>query len=319
MMSDIITARRLSITSFSQITAYREHPSAFKTEYRRPVDAANHTAIYAPVHTLTHLDFPWRGSTDLNVLANFYCQPVVARCAILDCSDKQNVLLPNLLKSRKGLFAPDSSYPLLDLERVQSGRNLWLLIRQLEITLEEIQVQLEQLGQTALKDTILLFWTSWPSLFNPHLGAFNHPSLEGVAAYLCHPYLTRPTIEWLLGQGCIGIGHDVPSFEHPLFFAKIGGVQPIVQEARDEADAELSLDRERDEGNPLEKRVFYDCFLRIGGRTGDVEPRRYYLRNLRLEAVAAKPKTLAGTITVVPIPVLRDRAGVACEVFFQGE
>lgn len=307
---------RISINIFKEITPYRGHPPAIQAEYQHAIDVAYYSTLFLPIHALTHLDFPWREAGVDPQLVESYSQPVTLPTIILNLTDHKDVLTPYLIQRNHSFLTSGEPYPQLDIGHIVDGESLWLLIQELEITKEQIQTKLEILGQPDLDGSLLLFWTDWSS-FNPYEANFNHPALEGTAAYLCHPYLTRATLEWLIGQGCIGLGHDMPSLENPLFYAKSAGVHPLTRDAREVAHTEFVI-REGYEGhNPLKERTVFNYFLKIGGSLGELEPRRYYLRNLRMDSINDNPISTTGNCTIVPIPVLKDRAAVVCEVYFQ--
>lgn len=157
--------------------------------------------------------------------------------------------------------------------------------------------------------------TDWAFEFNIYTSNFNNPFIEGRAAFLCHPFLDKQALNELLASGLFGLGHDLPSLEHPLYYAEGGDVDPVVRHAR-----ELAIRYEE----ISEHRVFHHSFLRLKRPSTNGEIGRYYLKNLNLSSVDEPSRSgdqldMVGRLLIVPIPLLQDSRGVACEAFFQPE
>ncbi|MGB9594593.1 MAG: cyclase family protein, partial [Anaerolineae bacterium] len=154
----------------------------------------------------------------------------------------------------------------------------------------------------------VLFRTDWVFRFNRYGNSYNNPALEGLAAFLCHPYMDSEALEWLADRGITALGHDLPSFENPLYYAVGGDVHPVVRQAR-----QIAMERQPQ----FDRKVFQGMWLRP--MESEAQAKRRYLKNLNLHPLAEAMqgrRVLTGWLAVVPVPILQDRGGVACEVFF---
>lgn len=304
MEFDFSRAVRVSL-EYRQITGLRGHPNPFVSVYRHATEPDYYAAYFLAVHGLTHLDLPPSGSvapSDPRDLG-----PQVRRAVVLDFSDRQKILEPVLVRDSTDPL--DAASCLLDMKLVKDGEFLWLLIQQLTIKVEDVEDVWKGMptGED-MSEWFVLFRTDWVFRFNRYGTSYNNPALEGYAAFLCHPYIDSDALDWLTDRGITALGHDLPSFENPLYYAVGGDVHPVVQQAR-----QIALERQPQ----FERKVFREMWLRPTG--SEAENRRCYLKNLNLRPLAEAmqdKRVLPGRLAVVPVPVLQDRGGVACEVFF---
>jgi len=303
---DFSRAVRISL-EYRQITGLRGHPSPFVSVYRHATDMDYYAAYFLAVHGLTHLDLPHADALTPSVAANL--SPQIRRAVVLDFIGKQKVLEPVLVRDSTDPL--DAQTCLLDMKVVKDGEFLWLLIQQLAIRVDDLEEVWKGIpADEDLSDWFVLFRTDWIFRFNRYGNSYNNPALEGWAAFLCHPYIDPEALNWLAERGITALGHDLPSFENPLYYAIGGDVHPVVRQAR-----QIAMERTPH----FEQKVFQSLWL----RQADAEEggQRCYLKNLNLHPLAEameKPKrrVIAGRLAVVPVPVLQDREGVACEVFF---
>lgn len=305
---DFSQATRISL-DYRQITGLRGHPSPFVSIYRHATDPDYYAAYFLPVHGMTHLDLALAESPAASPSAEGVA-PQVRRAVVLDFTHKQKILEPVLVRDTTDPLGAETC--LLDARIVKDGEFLWLLIEHLGIGVDELEAAWKEIPQREdLGDWFILFRTDWFFRFNRYGSSFNNSALEGWAAFLCHPYMSFDGLKWLSGRGIRALGHDLPSFEHPLYYAVGGDVHPVVRQAR-----QIALEREPQ----FERKVFQGMWLREA--SDEMGGARYYLKNLNLHPLAQTMqgrRALAGRLVVVPIPVIQDRRGVACEVFFLPE
>lgn len=301
---DFSRAVRVSL-EYRQVTGLRGHPSPFTSVYRHATDMDYYAAYFLPVHGLTHLDLPEANSLTASPAANL--TPQVRRAVVLDFTGKQEILEPVLVRDPTDPL--DAKSCLLDMKVVKDGEFLWLLIQQLAIQVDELEDVWKGMppGED-MSDWFVLFRTDWVFRFNRYGTSYNNPALEGWSAFLCHPYIDSDAVEWLSDRGITALGHDLPSFENPLYYAIGGDVHPVVRQAR-----QIAMERQP----RFERKVFQSIWLRPA--ESEPQSKRCYLKNLNLhplaEAMQGK-RVLTGKLAVVPVPILQDRGGVACEVFF---
>lgn len=314
-------AHRLSI-NFLELTPLREHPPAFSVPYGW--GSEQYTSFYLPVHILTHMDLPWLDNPSSAVMHFNFRPQLFTNVVILDFTDKQVTLKEKLLRDvaiEEGKppspFSRYASY--LDFKRIGEAKPYLEIFKSLAITTEELIGRLEQMGgKPSLRDTVILLRTDWSFEFNRYSSSYNNSTLEGRAAFLCHPYMSRKTVAELVEAGLSALGHDLPSLENPLYYADKGDIHPF---------AIWSREQFKKEDRQFSKKVFRDVFLKLDSRPPKGEISRYYLKNLDFSSLfseAAEPVEpgtahARGRLLVVPIQILRDATGVACEVFFERE
>ena len=301
---DFLNAHRLSL-DFQEIVAFRGHPQTLVFPYSHLLGESRHAVVALPVHAMTHRDFPFNEETEM-FLRDF--SPIVKDAVILNFSEKLMVI-------EEFLFSGDDIFqerlPFLNHFKIKSAKELWDIIKKLGITKDEIQSRLVQADiSDNLGDFFLLFKTDWLAKFNRHKISYNNPFLEGVSAFLCHPYLHPDAVNWLKDRGVKYIGHDLPSFENPLMYAVGGIVSDLVNKARVMADEYLkSLNTQWS----INKRIFGSIFNVY--KEGEEAP--VYIKLIDLSKLERPVETtLRGRVAVIPIPPLSDPVGVACEVYF---
>lgn len=304
MEFDFSRAVRVSL-EYRQVTGLRGHPSPFVSVYRHATDMDYYAAYFLAVHGLTHQDLPQADSLTGDAAASF--SPQVHRAVVLDFTGKQEVLEPLLVMDSTDPLGAKSC--LLDMKVVKDGEFLWLLIQQLAIQVDDLEEVWKSMPTAEdMSDWFVLFRTDWVFRFNRYGSSYNNPALEGWAAFLCHPYMDSEALEWLSDRRITALGHDLPSFENPLYYANGGDVHPVVRQAR-----QIAMERQPQ----FERKVFQSIWLRP--TESATQAKRRYLKNLNLHPLAEAMqgrRVLTGKLAVVPVPILQDRGGVACEVFF---
>lgn len=314
MQFDFKGAYRLSL-DFPDLTALRGHPETLRVPYTSPREMVDYFSLFLPIHTMTHIDLPWYIDTTLDSVS-LNLEPMTFRAVILDFSGKQQELHPYLAT---GSNVDYSAY--LEIGSSSLKNPFWQLIQKLKITSDDVLSRIEELATDIdIAQTIILIRTDWARAFNRYGASFNNPALEGRAAYLCHPWMDMESVSALVSSGVRAIGHDLPSLENPLFYATGGDLHPVVEQAR--KIAATSDDR-------FEERTFHNFFLKVTRPTRRDTIERFYIKNLKLSHVTTHNKKdtfipdsyskshLLGTLLIVPLPMLQDPYGVACEVFFR--
>ena len=309
------SAVRISL-NLGETPIARGHPAPFTGLYKRLEGGQPHAVVCAPVHSMTHRDFPLNKRDGLRIAST---SPVEMSAIILDFRAKKRVLSHHLLAAGESAELPEITgpepIPFLNLASMSGAQDLVALIRDLAITKEEIRNALEDAGvRDRLSSHMLVFRTDWLREFHRHRVSYGNPFLEGHSAYLSHPYLSPGAAEWLRELGLRAIAHDLPSFENPLLYAKGPNVIPIVQNARILMDEFLAQ-----EGHTIEERCFESEFNSV---RNEREAPPTYVKLLSFKDTGGFTGSDFGSprreISVIPIPALQDPYGIACEVYIGG-
>jgi len=268
------------------------------------------------VHSLSHLDLPWSPDGAINS-SELDIYPQVFKTIILDFTAKQEKIQPYIVKDPSDILY--SSMSQIDLRPFKNGEDFLILIKDLTIEASEIIDRLRGLPSSLdLSDYFILIRTDWSFKFNRFSYSLNNPSFEGISAFLCHPFMSYQSALELKNFGIRYFGHDLPSLENPLYFADAIDVHPIVQQAR-----ELI----RTQNEHFDDRVFDGYFLKVEAVKKGKLP-CYYLKNLNFRETDKSFQNAAGRarrmnedifgdLLLLPLPILRDPLGVACEAYFR--
>jgi len=263
------------------------------------------------VHLPTHLDIALDTLDRIpkSKESRRYYFPQVFKAFVLNFSYKADILKKYLMHTKEGIF--EKTWPYIDIEYINDENMLWRILRNLEITKNEVE-KLVQRYEAELKDSFLVFRTDWFSNFAKTKSNLNDAMMEMYHAYLFHPYLGKEVVDFLLEKKIAGIGTDSPDLENPISFTDHRNVLPGVKRTRDIAIREGIL---KEDG--CYERIVHDNFLQT-----PIKSKRYFARYLleclcRLKQIQGEESTTKGFLMIVQLQSTLYHYGVICEAFFR--